>query len=79
MENEMWEKCQEFVNAGLGEMVKHLYEKELTDNLTEEQLAKLGSISDSLDKMMAAKSNMKNLIHGLIYLSKENAIRGPRA
>lgn len=78
MDNELWNKCQMLVDAGMGHIVKHLYVAEIEANLTAEQLVKLGDISSMLDRAFCAKNNMKQLIEAVIDLSKRGVILGPK-
>lgn len=78
MENEIWDRCQMLVDAGLGHLVVHLYEEELEKNLTAEQLQRLGDIQPFLKEMMEKKTKMKDVISALVIMSREGAILGPK-
>jgi hypothetical protein len=78
MDKELWDKCQLFVDASLGYIVKDLYLEEFARRLTANELAKLGDLSSVLDDLMASKNNMKKLINGLIELTKKGVIIGQK-
>jgi len=68
MDKELWKRCQMLVDAGMGHLVKHLYQAEIEALLTKEQLSDLGDTSELLDKFMESKANMKDLIESLAHL-----------
>ncbi len=79
MEKELWDNAQLLVGAGLGHLVKHLYIEELEQELTPEQLEKLGDLPSLIGRMLESKpSNVKDLIDRIVYLSREGAILGPK-
>lgn len=78
MDQNLWDKCQILVDAGVGHLVKHLYIEELKKRLTSSQLEKLGDLSPALDHFFVSKANMQHLIDTLVELSKCGAILGPR-
>lgn len=77
MEKELWKKCQLLVDTGCGDMVLHLYIKELQNKLTTEQFEKLGDVSVHLTRVMATKANMKHVIQVFLDLSKKGVISIP--
>lgn len=78
MDTDLWDKCQMLVDAGMGHLVVHLYKKELEDNLSAQQLQRLGDISSFLQKMMEKDIKMKNVISVLIDMSRKGAILGTK-
>ena len=78
MDNETWDKCQMLVDAGAGHLVIHLYEEELKNNLTAEQMQKLGNVYPLLEKMLQNDVPMKKVISALIDMSRKGVILGPK-
>lgn len=78
MEKELWERSQMLVDAGMGHIVKHLYVAELEEILTKQQVEEFGDISEFVDRAIASKGNMKDLIESLPYLFQHGIKFSPK-
>ncbi|AWL78651.1 hypothetical protein DKB58_06685 [Capnocytophaga canimorsus] len=78
MDEQLWEKIQMFIDAGLIGMVSHLLVEEVEQQLTPEQLEPLGDLNHLFLTIFARENNfktpVKTFVAGLVYMAKTGAI-----
>ena len=80
MNDELWDKYQMMIDAGLIEMVAHVLEEEVQKSLTKEQLNPLGDLRKLFIKVYSTKQELpaRKFIAGLIDMAKQGAFKAPR-
>lgn len=80
MEKLLWNKCQQFIEAGQMDLAIPMLIKELQDNLTEEQFDRLGDIRRILIDTFSNKQiyTAEQLMKKIIEMTQNGYILGPK-
>lgn len=78
MNDDLWSKCQCFIDTGNTEMVSDIIKKEFTENLSPDQLEVLGDLDYFIQTILTPGVDVRKMVTHAIYLTQKGYIKGPK-